>query len=139
MSEIKEHATLVAKLSGTDLGHIMQTDADQVAKAMLADDDRNDLALLNAMFARPKRGRPPTPRKALRIMMTIEAYIGAGLSRKVALGRASKNWQLGVRYIEDVYKAQKLPKQNSRDLRNHFRGSPAAAIDIMIKEFREAE
>ena len=143
MSDIRAFRDLEVRLFGVEdmqrVTDIPSPDADTVAKMMLAQDDQEDLARQKAALAPPKAGRPSTPRRHLWVMATIEAYIGAGLSRKVALNRAADKWEIGNRYIEDIYKGNKLPQHQSKHIRAYFAGHTVAEIDEVISEYLKAE
>jgi hypothetical protein len=84
-SDFEKFYKLAAKMTGANEMNILQVDPDLIAKRLSAQDDAEAAAK-----AKPRgRGRPASPKKHLRIMVTIEAYIGAGLSRKDAEARAS--------------------------------------------------
>jgi hypothetical protein len=130
-TDLMAYLRLVEKLSpGT-----LTRNANEVAEAMLAEDD----AALRAAAIPRKRGRPPTPQKHLRIMCTVEAYIGAGLRRKGAINRAAEHWLLAPSSIDEIYRDNKLLKPQSKAIRDYFEGDTLAEIDEQIRLFREAE
>ena len=96
-----------------------------------------------ALTAASKRGRPPKPHKHLLITHTIEAYIGAGLTRTDAIDRAAENWHLARSSIDKIYRDNKLPKPISEGIRGFLdpRGRTGAAEDVdeHIRRCRERE
>ena len=106
---------------------------EDVVATMLAEDQQAALP----SQASSKRGRPPTPHKHLWIMGSIEAYIGAGLTREAAITRAADNWYLASSSIDKIYRENKLPKQISRSIRDFFDGDTVEGIDKAIRLWRE--
>jgi class 3 adenylate cyclase len=74
-ADLNAYLRLVEKLSPGTLARMLTRNANEVAEAMLAEDD----AALRAAAMPRKPERPATSRKHLWIMGTVEAYIGAGL------------------------------------------------------------
>jgi integrase len=136
---IAEVTKLAAKLLGiddADIGrHMRQADPDRVAEAMLAEDREHGAT------APRKRGRPPTRHKHLWITHSIEAYIGTGLTRELAIDRAAENWPLARSTIDEIYRDTKLRKAESEAVRAHFGGDPDTPEDVdeAIRIFLEAE
>jgi hypothetical protein len=86
------------------------------------------------------RGRPRTPEQRLAAMMvSVEAYVGAGLRRDQALDHASKNW--GNSRLEDIYKKEaKLPHDRGSELlRAFFHKIQLEEVDRFIAQFRASE
>jgi hypothetical protein len=100
---------------------------------MLAEDQQAALPSQTS----PKRGRPATPHKHLWIMGSIEAYIGAGLTREAAIKRAADNWYLAPSSIDKIYRENKLPKQISESVRDLFGDDTTEGVDEAIRLFRE--
>jgi hypothetical protein len=86
---------------------------DEVIAATLAEDAA-------ATEAPPKRGqgRPPTPHRHMWITCTIEAYIGAGVTRVAAIERAAEKWGLALSTIDKIYRENKFLKLKSEAVRD---------------------
>lgn len=86
-------------------------------------------------------GRPRTPRQRLVAMMvSVEAYIGSGLSVDAALGRAHDKWGNTIGRFSDIYKETKLPQYGGRDLlRAFFYKTKMEEVDKFIAAFRASE
>jgi hypothetical protein len=132
-SEVREFAAMVTKL--LDLKTRRQISADTVARRMLAEDDRENLAAIRKAHAPPKRGRPAEPRKHLRIMFCIEAYRATGLGRDKAVERTADKWGLSFDQVQDVYKREKFPLRKSQVIREFFKGHRPSEIDEAIDHF----
>jgi hypothetical protein len=120
----------IARIPLETLGRISTQD---VVATMLAEDQEAALPSQTS----PKRGRPATPHKHLWITGSIEAYIGAGLTREAAIKRAAGNWYLAPSSIDKIYKENKLPKQISESVRDFFDGDTTERVDEAIRLFRE--
>jgi hypothetical protein len=138
MSEIIAFTRLAAKLRKVKVKEVQSVDATVVAREMLAQDDREAAARLAVALTPKKRGRPREAQKHLRIMASIEAYCGAGLTRTQAITRAADKWCLQGDHMEDIYKANKLAKEYSRLVRDFFKGEAVCDIDEYIKQLLEA-
>ena len=108
---------------------------DDVAAALMAEDHAQARSLLTPR----KRGRPRTLRKHLRIMCSVEAYVGAGLKRTDALQRAAEQWTLALSTIDEIYRDKKFLKAKSAAIRDDFNGESLTEIDEAIRQFCEAE
>src|SRR5262245_18599498 len=107
---------------------------DEVVACILAEDRLEAERLL----APPQRhrGRPATPHNHLWIMVTIEAYIGAGLRRKAAIPRAPTHWELDPSTINKIYKNNKLAKPVSKKIRAFFDADTPEDVDKAIRQHR---
>jgi hypothetical protein len=120
----------IAHIPLETLGRISTQD---VVATMLTEDQQAALPSQTS----PKRGRPATPHKHLWIMGSIEAYIGAGLTREAAIKRAADNWYLAPSSIDKIYRENKLPKQISESVRDLFGDDTTEGVDEAIRLFRE--
>jgi len=123
---------------GCQIGHIPfdtlgRVRMQDVVATMLAEDQQAALPPRTS----PKRGRPATPHKHLWITGSIEAYIGAGLTREAAIKRAADNWYLAPSSIDKIYRENKLPKQTSDSIRDFFGDGTTEGVDEAIRLFRE--
>jgi hypothetical protein len=87
-------------------------------------------------------GRPRTPPQRLAAMMvSVEAYVGAGLRRDEALRRAADKWGNTEGRFLDIYKKEaKLPQDGGSDLfRAFFHKTKIDWIDNFIRDFRSSE
>jgi hypothetical protein len=137
------------KIAGIAVETLGRVSEEEVVAAMLAEDRQTATRLP----APPKRGRPPIPHKHLLITYTIEAYIGAGLTRTDAIDRAAENWHLAPSSIDKIYRDNKLPKPASEAVRGFFdpsrfppgartrfpHGDAAEDVDEHIRWCRENE
>jgi hypothetical protein len=105
-----------------------------VVATMLAEDQQ---AALPSQTSPKRVGRPATPHKHLWIMGSIEAYIGAGLTREAAIKRAADNWYLAPSSIDKIYRENKLPKRITESVRDLFGGDTPEGVDEAIRLFRE--
>jgi hypothetical protein len=122
---------VLAGISPELLKHVSEKDVVATMQAW----DQEEAAQASAKRG---RGRPATPHKHLRIMLTIEAYIGAGLTREEAIDRATENWCLSRSHIEDIYKG-KFRQVMSKQIRAYFEGDTPEVVDAAIKQYLENE
>ena len=84
------------------------------------------------------KGRPRTPEQRLVAMMvSVEAYVGAGLPRQEAMDRASDKWGNSAGRLEDIYlKETKLSHDGGSELlRAFFHKIKVEEVDRFIKDF----
>lgn len=87
------------------------------------------------------RGRPRTPEQRLAAMMlSAEAYMGAGLRRERALNRAGDKWGNTSGRFCDVFKETKMPHDGGSELlRAFFCKIKIEEVDQFIARFRASE
>jgi len=143
LSELCAFIDLAAKLRGvSDVRRVLEkVDPDTVARGLLAENDAKEAAAMRPVKKKgPGRPKLYDERHYLYVMVTVEAYIGAGLSRSDALDRASDKWGRGRTYIEDdIYCRFKLEHERSEAVREFFHGDSVEEIDDFIRQFKAAE
>ena len=123
------------KIAGIEFETMGRVSVEEVLATMLAEDRE----AARAVQVPPKRGRPRTPHRHLRIAFTIEAYRGIGLRRKAAEIRAARDWDLHPSTIGKIYKVNKELKPISKEMRVLFDRDSEEEIDEAVRQFRESE
>jgi hypothetical protein len=133
-SEYKQFLRIGCAIANITPETLARVSEDEVVATMLAEDRLESERLLTA--PQRDRGRPATPHKHLWIMGAVEAYIGAGLTRKEARYRAATHWGLALSTIDKIYKDNKLVKPVSKRIRAFFDADTPGDVDKAIGRHR---